>query len=54
MESTVEQHAWQKYEDAKKANDLMGMFCCIDNGKPLQYTASERSVTAWRTLLNIK
>ncbi len=35
MESKVEQHAWQKYKDAKKAGDLNIMFDIIDNGKPL-------------------
>ncbi len=41
MASKVEQHAWQKYEDAKKAGDLNIMFDIIDNGKPL-YCARTR------------
>ncbi len=35
MASKVEQHALQKYKDAKKAGDLNIMFDIIDNGKPL-------------------
>ncbi len=35
MERKVEQHSWQKYEDAKKAGDLNIMFDIIDNGEPL-------------------